>query len=135
TAFRSRFAGFGFIAKVASVPPKPRRSGESARAAVGVLSLLVGACTADVQRSGEASGAGASAPTGGTRSTATGGSGNGSSSGGSAGSGAGTATGGSGNGTSSGGTSSSSGGSGNAAGVPALPDDCDPAARTSSTPL
>src|SRR5688572_29039176 len=106
--------------------------------AVGALTLVLGACTAAVERGGEAGGTGAaSATTGGTGSAATGGSGNGTSTGGSGGSGAGLATGGSGNATSAGGSSGSSGsgGSGNAGGVPPLPDDCDPAARTSATPL
>jgi hypothetical protein len=119
---------------VASVPSKPHRGRGLAGPAVGALALLLGACTAAVERGGDAGGTGAaSGTTGGTGSTATGGSGNGTSSGGSGG----TATGGSGNGTSTGGSSGNpgSGGSGNAGGVPPLPQDCDPAARASATPL
>jgi hypothetical protein len=136
--FLSRFTGCRFIPRVASVSVKLRPGPGSARTVLGVLSLLLGACTADVQRSGVAGGTGAtSSATGGTGSSATGGSGNGSSSGGSGGSGAGMATGGSGNVTSTGGASgkAGSGGTGNAGGVPPVPDDCDPAARTSATPL
>lgn len=99
--------------------------------------MVLGACTADVQRNGEASGAGA-ATTGGTSSTATGGSGNGSSSGGNGVGGSGMATGGSGNASSSGGSAGKgggTGGTGNVAGTPPVPSDCDPAARTSATPL
>lgn len=117
---------------------KLRRGHRSARAALGALSLVLGACTADIQRNGEAGGTGAaSATTGGTGATASGGSGNGTGTGGSGGSAAETATGGTGNGSSSGGSSGKSGGggTGNAGGEPPLPTDCDPAARTSPTPL
>jgi hypothetical protein len=128
--FLSRLAGCGFIPKVASVSVKLGRGLGSARAGLGVLSLFVGACTADVQRAGAPGGTGASSSaSGGTGGSATGGTGNGSS----GGNGAGKATGGSGNGTSGG--ASGNGGSGNAGGVPPVPDDCDPAARTSATPL
>jgi hypothetical protein len=118
---------------VASVSVKLRRGRASARAVLGTLSLVLGACAADVQRSGEAGGTGAaSATTGGTGATATGGTGPST-----GGTGAETATGGTGNGSSSGGSSGKSGGggTGNAGGVPPVPDDCDPAARTSPTPL
>lgn len=132
----SRFARCGFIPEVASTPPKRLSGRGSARAAVGVLSLALGACTADVQRAGDPAGAGA-ATTGGS-SAASGGSGNGTSTGGTGTGGSGMATGGSGNGSSSGGSAGKgggTGGSGNTAGVPPVPDDCDPAARTSATPL
>jgi hypothetical protein len=124
---------------VASVPLSPRRGRGPARAAIGGLALLLGACTADVQRNGEAGGTGAATTGGSGSNSSTGGSGNGSSTGGSGvgGSGNGSSTGGSGNGSSTGGSGngSSTGGTGNAAGVPPVPDDCDPAAQTSATPL
>jgi hypothetical protein len=86
------------------------------------------ACSADVERAGEAGGTGAqNATTGGIGNTGKGGGGG---SGGTAASGAGMATGGTGNGSSSAGQ----GGSGNA-GVPPIPLDCDPTAKTSPTPL
>jgi hypothetical protein len=92
------------------------------------MALVLGACSADVERGGASGGTGAeSATSGGKGSTGTGG--NGSGRGGFAGAGA-MATGGSGNSSSSAGK-----GGGGTAGVPPLPADCDPAATASPTPL
>jgi hypothetical protein len=115
-----------------------RASGKRA-ALSALIALLLSACSGSVDGPPDEDAAGAgngtSQASGGTGSGASGGQSTGKGGSGSKSGGSGGSDGGSGNGSSSGGSSQAGNGSGNSAGVPEIPETCDPNALPSETPL